>query len=96
MVRIASRTKSFHMLSLLYESDNFLGREKHNSKPYPAANHAHGRIRAGEHQRKELVALSKHNLVNQRAIRDQRYADGDIERIASVEQKEALPIGSWR
>lgn len=70
---------------LLYESDNFLGREKHNSKPNPATNHAHSSIRAGEHQRQELVALSKHNLMDQRTVRDQWYAYGNVERITPVE-----------
>lgn len=61
----------------------------YNHVTHPAPDNPYRRVRAREHQRDELVALSKDYLVQERAVEDERDAHGDVEGTEAVEQEES-------
>lgn len=65
----------------------FLRREENNQEADPAADHTNGRVRADKHERQEFELCSKDQLVEQRAVHDQRDRDNNVKQRESVQEK---------
>lgn len=61
----------------------------HDQEANPAADDANGGVGAGKHQGQELVPRTKHELMQQGAVDNERDADCNVERAEPVKEEEA-------
>jgi hypothetical protein len=70
---------------------NYLGSKVHNQKADPTRYHSHRAVRASKHERQELILCTERQLVNQRAIRNERNCHSDVYKRETIKQEHSLP-----
>lgn len=68
--------------------------KEHDKESKPTRNNPHSRVRTNKHQRQELESLPKHSLMQQRAVSDQGYRNGNIQQRKSIEEKDSRFLGA--
>ena len=70
-------------------------REIHHHESQPASHDSQRRVGARKHERYKLVSIPKDQLVDERAVHDQRDADRYVQQRKSIQQKHTRPLRHW-